>query len=124
MYFDSNLITQFITVTMTGLATVTLLAIRQPFKSAQRNKVEIMEECAIILTMYHIFCFTDFVADPEVRHYIGYSLITCMSIHLTVYIGGLSLINAKASVRSLRIKYYKWLARKQVELNRPGKKFE
>ena len=73
-FFDFSLMTQFIIVVVTGIAVVMLLALRRPFVSSRRNKVEMLEECAIMITMYHIFCFTEFIPDPKVRLYVGYSL--------------------------------------------------
>ena len=66
IYFKSSVMTQFLTVTVTGLATIMLLAIKQPFASKTRNTVEILEELAILFINYHVFCFTDFVASAEV----------------------------------------------------------
>ena len=54
-----------------------------------RNTVEICEEYAIMVINYHVFCFTDFVGNPEVQHnYVGYSLIVCVVLHLVVFLTG------------------------------------
>ena len=98
-----------------------LLALREPFKSSIQNKAEILEECATMITMYHVFCFTQFIQDAVIKHHIGYSLIICMSIHLLVFLGALSFSNTRKAVRTLAIAYYKRKISKDVSKWRPGK---
>jgi len=38
----------------------------------------------ILVCVYHIYLFTDFVDDPELRYQIGYSLIICASFLIAV----------------------------------------
>ena len=123
IYFDSSLITQFITVVVSGIAVVMLVALRQPFKSPMRNMVEILEECAIMITMYHIFCFTEFVPDPIVKHYIGYSLVACILLHMIVYLSVSLFFWMRKKIRVLMIIHYKRNARKDLRSDkmRPGK---
>ena len=122
IYFDYSLISQFITVTVTQLATVMLLALRRPFKSAIRNRVELAEECAIMISMYHLFCFTEFIPDPLVKHYIGYSLIVCMILHLLTFLSGILVLSTKGGIRTCKVKMYKRQARKAIKTAaRPGK---
>ena len=103
IYFDSSLVFQFVIVVVSGIATVMLLALRRPFKSPIRNKVEILEECAIMITMYHIFCFTEFVPDPNVKHYIGYSLIASVLLHILVYLSVTFFFWARGNIRALKM---------------------
>ncbi len=123
IYFDSSLITQFITVVVSGLAVVMLLSLRRPFKSPSRNRVEILEECAIMVTMYHIFCFTEFVPEPIVKHYIGYSLVACTLLHLAVYLSVKFSFWLKSKKRAIKVICYKRNARKSLKSDemRPGK---
>ena len=122
IYFESNLISQFITVTVTQLATVMLLALRRPFKSVSRNKVELAEECAIMISMYHLFCFTEYIPDPLVKHYVGYSLIVCIILHLLIFLLGISIFSTKRGIRTCKTAIYKRRARKELKTAiRPGK---
>lgn len=110
-------------MTVLQIASVMLLALRRPFKSTNRNRVEIAEECAIMISVYHIFCFTEFVPDPLVKHYIiGNSLIVCMALHLIIFLSGILFLNVRGYVRTLMIMKYKRRARKELKkIVRPGK---
>ena len=123
IYFDTSVTTQFVTVTMTGLATVMLLALKQPFSSKLRNTVEILEECGIMIINYHVFCFTDFVTGGEIQHKVGYSLITCVALHLTLFLGGILISSIRSNIRKLSMYCYKREAKKMAKKHRPGKKF-
>ena len=123
IYFESSVMTQFVTVTVTGLATVILLAVKRPFASKTRNTVEILEECSIMLINYHVFCFTDFVASAEVQHYyVGYSLVICVVLHLFLFLTGLFVANTRSNIRKLSIYCHLRKAKKQAKQHRPGKK--
>ena len=122
LYFNSMIITQFFIVTMTGLATMILLTNTQPFRSRSRNRAEILEEVVIMVTMYHIFCFTDFIPDAVTKHYIGYSLIVCMLGHLLTYLLCLAYLKCKEWKRALKMRYLKRQAKKELKKAiRPGK---
>lgn len=68
------------------MATIIYIGLERPFQSQTRNKVEMLEEMAIIVLSYHCFCFTDWISDLEVRNNLGYSIIVCMGLHLFVFI--------------------------------------
>ena len=57
------MIVHYLTLTISGIATMVLIGVKKPFKTRTRNKVEILEESVIIELMYHMFCFTDWIND-------------------------------------------------------------
>lgn len=61
----------------------------KPYPSPLMNKLEIFNEIGVILVLYHMLLFTDFVADPLLRYQIGYSCyaITCLIILVNMYVG-------------------------------------
>ena len=83
LFFNKLLIVQFIAMLILGLISILLIALQKPFKGS--NLVEMGHEIVIILIMYHMFCFTEFVPDPEVRHIIGYSVVFITFLHLMVF---------------------------------------
>ena len=121
IYFDSMIITQYLIIALTGLGVVMLLALREPFKSSMRNKAEILEECSTMVTMYHIFCFTEFISDSLVKHGVGYSLIVSIVLHLFFFLGALAFFFMRRQIRILAILYYKRKSKKQASKWRPGK---
>ena len=74
-----------------------------------------------MLTMYHIFCFTPFISDPLVKHFVGYSLIVSVMLHLFGFLGVMAFFFLRAKVRILSIMYYKRKSKKQASNWRPGK---
>jgi hypothetical protein len=44
---------------------VYLLAVK-PFDMPILNRMEVFNECCIMIAAYHLFTFTDFVDDPDV----------------------------------------------------------
>lgn len=55
-------------------------------ESPLANKMEVMNECTIIILLYGLMCFTDFVPSPETRSgiglvYIGVT-ITFIGVHV------------------------------------------
>ena len=79
--------------------------------------MERFNEAKLVIIMYHIICFTDYVPDAETKFYIGYSCILFV-------IGGL-LVNSYSLITSpfivlrkkLRLCYYKKTALKLRKLN-------
>ena len=84
--------------------------------------MERFNEAKLVVIMYHIICFTDYVPDAETKFFIGYSCITFV-------IGGL-LINSYSLITSpfftlrkkLRLYCYKRSALKLRKLNQFGSK--
>jgi hypothetical protein len=56
----------------------------KPFKEALLNKLEIFNEICILLTSYHLSCFTMFVSDPLIKYNIGWSLLALTSLNMLV----------------------------------------
>ena len=100
--FPSHIIVHYFTLVMTGVATIMMIGYAKPFQSKMRNMAEITEEVGTIVIMYHIFCFTDWIPDLEVRHNLGYSVIVCMGIQLFGYLAVLLFMSLKGSIISCR----------------------
>lgn len=73
----------------------------QPLKEKGTYMYELFSEVVLMLVIYHMICFTPFVADLEVRFKLGYSVIAVISLHLAVSY----LIILKVVFRELRQKY-------------------
>ena len=56
-----------------------------------KRRIELFNECTIIVLVYTLLCFTDFVPDPEVRSSIGTFFVglCCfnLSVHLVILLG-------------------------------------
>ena len=62
----------------------------QPFEEVKIFRLEVMNELTNIILLYHLFFFTDFVGDAEVRYQIGWSFIAVtagnMFVHFTLMV--------------------------------------
>ena len=87
IYYPKVFILHYSVLVLTGLATIVLLGVQRPFDTRIRNNAQILEESTIIVIMYHIFCFTDWMSDLKVRHAVGYSVTACVLLHLFIFIG-------------------------------------
>ena len=67
---------------MTSVIQVMFVGLAKPLKTEAMNYMEILNEILTLLIMYHIFCFTDFVPDPEVRYALGYTCLAFNFNHL------------------------------------------
>jgi len=72
--------------------------------------VEMFNEGTILLCMYCFMCFTPFVPDLLVRHYLGYFVCAIVSVNLlfNYYLLGLNLLHR------LRYEYFVYYARKDL----------
>ena len=72
-----------IAVQINFIAFVAFLA-QKPYVEQNDIWLELINEVLVLLAFYHLFAFTDFVLDPEVRFTMGYSLITVTSFAILV----------------------------------------
>ena len=104
LYFSRTLSMQFIAMMITGMVTIVAIIVRKPFKDA--NWFELSHEIVILLIMYHVFCFTDFVPDPEIRYLVGWSVIVVTVTHLIFFYSVTIYGWIKAAIRSYKLSYY------------------
>ena len=70
-------------------------------------RMEIMNECTIVILCYLLFCFTDFVLDPLVRYRIGFAYIVVVLINISIHTVMLlwdSLVNCKLYCKKQSLK--------------------
>ena len=58
-----------------------------PFRLPFDRRIEYFNEITIVLCCYHLFLFTDFVDDAEIRYYIGYSIMSFACLNIFVNLG-------------------------------------
>ena len=70
---------------MTSTGLVSYLLVEKPFDGNFLNRAVVLEELVIIVLIYHILCFTDFMPDVEVKHDLGFSFIAVVMNIMIVY---------------------------------------
>ena len=56
----------------------------RPFASNFVNNIETFNECTILVLTYFLFCFSDFVPDPETRSNLGFYYISTSFFNMLV----------------------------------------
>jgi len=62
----------------------------RPYKLPVDNKIDMANEFAICILIYHLMCLTDFVLDPAARQSIGGSMIALVILLLVCNLGYLT----------------------------------
>lgn len=60
------------------------LLIAKPYQDPFTTRVELFNECCILLVGYQLFVFTDFVDSPEVKSLCGYLMIGSVLLNFGV----------------------------------------
>lgn len=87
---------------------VTGVGLSSPFKYRGERLLELFNEVNIMLCSYHLFLFTDFVPDPEVRSQIGVSMICFTSFNFVFNIGIMLFSTIREALRAYRMKVGKY----------------
>lgn len=87
-----------------------ICAIIQPFNSRDDYWLELISETFIIVNIYSLICFTDFVEDKPLQDYMGYVLIITISLSIVVNLGTILVKNIYLVWRKV---YLYWLKTKQ-----------
>lgn len=106
MWFQNFLVAQFFVYIFMVIINVCILTHWHPYKFLNENRRDTANEVLIMLIMYHMFAFNDFVPDPIVRYNLGYSCLAFLGLHL---LANLVLITI-ASCRNSRRKFVVWRA--------------
>lgn len=73
-----------------SITMVSYLMLEMPLETSFANKMEVFNECTIVVLHYGLITFTDFVPDPAVRYLIGWCYIAVflgnLLTHLTLLI--------------------------------------
>ena len=92
------------------------------YNDSQTQKIETLNEIIILLTIYHFFCFTDFVTDVETRStFVSYSMLGMTGLNMIVNLAPVVvdlMFNYKQKARKLWQKLCRFYRIKQNENRR------
>ena len=57
-----------------------------PLETSLATKIEVFNECTIVVLHYGLLCFTDYVPDPTTRSWLGLAYITVSLSNLLVHL--------------------------------------
>ena len=78
------LVGQLYVFVLTSIFEIMIICLIKPMNTTHLNDIEVFNEVMTLIILYHIFCFTDFVTDPEMRFNLGYSCLFFNFVHLAV----------------------------------------
>lgn len=120
-----SLMTQYLCVLFTGSATIVLVSHKWPFETPTMNRSQIVEEVFIMVLMYHILCFSDWMPDPVVASYLGYSFISVIVFILLALHGFSIILKLRQKCRAVsRARLIKRAHKHALRISRSDKPFE
>ena len=93
---------------MSSIFQIILVGYIHPYQEKRHNQQEINNEIATIFIMYHIFCFTDWVSDADVKYNLGFSCLFFNFASLgynIVMLLGFQFIDVRRKFKLAQIKY-------------------
>lgn len=69
--------------------------------------MEILNECFVLIHLYHMLCFTNFQPNLNWRDVTGFSLISATSLNIFVNLAVVCLMTLAVTARRLKIAHLK-----------------
>ena len=86
VYLAHFLWAQLAIMMMISVFMIQYLMLYKPLSSLFLNRMEVLNECVIIILLYGLMCFTDFVPDEKIRSNIGLIYIGVNGLHMLVHL--------------------------------------
>ena len=80
--------------------------------------MDLLNEGFILLVTYHLYQFTEFMADLQMRNYTGLSMIAITVLSVLLNIGVVVVQTSALTLRKLKLKYLEWKKAKQIKKRR------
>lgn len=106
VFFDAFLVGQIGVQIIISTLLIILIGWHRPLESAFANNLELFNEIVTMMTLYLMFCFSDWVPDPEARSNCGFAFISVLGLYAAVHIFLLTANMCVKIYQSLRKKYY------------------
>ena len=94
---------------MSSIFSVILIGFIKPYDKKRLHETEILNEVVTVFILYHIFCFTDWVPDANVKYELGFSCLLFNFVSLCVNILQIMYFTFRRLYRKARIAYIKHL---------------
>ena len=83
--YNHNIVVQMYAMTGSAIIQIIITGYVKPFSGGRFvNNMEVFNECMLLLIMYTMLCFTDFVPDVKMQYNVGYVSCTLLVGHLLV----------------------------------------
>ena len=61
-----------------------VVGLTEPYKSITANKMELFNEAFVLISTYHLYEFTPYLADVETQEIVGKSLVYLTTINVAI----------------------------------------
>ena len=79
-----------------------------PMVSRMENMLDLINETSILLVTYHLYQFTGFMTNLEMRTNVGYSMILVTILSVLFSIGNVVVSTGALTLRKLKLRYLAW----------------
>jgi hypothetical protein len=86
-----------------------------PMINKMSNTLDLANEAFILLVTYHLYQFTDFMTDLEMRTNVGLSMILFTVLSVLISIGNVVLSTLSLSLRKLKLRHMAWKLRREKQ---------
>jgi hypothetical protein len=86
-----------------------------PMVSRMENILDLVNEASILLVTYHLYQFTDFMTNLEMRINVGYSMILVTILSVLFSIGNVVVSTSSLTLRKLKLRYLAWKKGKEIQ---------
>lgn len=87
----------------------------EPMVDRQANSMELINEAFVLMLTYHLYQFTDYNSDLEIRSYVGYSLMALLILNVALNLGLVTVQVASIALRKLKLFILKWIQYFKIE---------
>jgi len=109
---------QVIALMTMSLSSACFIAMAKPFESRGSNRIELFNECTLLLMSTLLCLFTDYVWDPDMQFMFGWLALAVMVVNIFCNIGYSLACSVLGWIRSLRRQYRAWMAKKSQSVNK------
>ena len=106
IHMNDNFAFQIVLITGQTLISVVILSFIQAFQSKQRYRMELFNEIILMLTLYTIMCFSDWLyGNVEIKLKIGYVACALVAFHFLLNLSLIIVTTVKVTKRRLRMRF-------------------
>jgi len=86
VFLKNHFYVQALLLIAQGLVATMILATHKPHLTRSSNYFEVMNEVAVLVTIYHLFLMTDYVQELKTKRALGYSMVGVMALQALICI--------------------------------------
>ena len=102
--FMQKLIYQIFCIVLYTLASLIYIGLKRPFDESLENSLALFNEFMVLVTLYHMICFTSFVDKLETINIVGFSLNGALAFVIGVNLSIILTILVKEKLRMYRLR--------------------